>query len=685
MVVAALALRLVLMAFLYTDRLDPARDHWTFGWETGKVAQSIAAGRGFGSPYPEPTGPTALIPPVYAYLVAGVFRLLGTFTRASALAMLTLNDLFSSLTCLPVFFIARRVFGVPTAVRAGWIWVFFPYAVALPNVNVWETTLTTLLLSLVVLATLGLLERSSRPGPWLGYGALWGIAALTSPAVLSTLPFLGAWVWFRHWRRGENCTGPAAAAALVFLLVTGPWTWRCSLLYGRFVALRGGAGLEVLVGNSSDTSGPANWSMLPGENTDELEKLRRLGEPAYMAEKQREAREIIARRPLRFARLTLRRILNTWTGVWGFPPPPTLDETGLPNVLFYSFVSLLALAGLFRAIRDRRDGLPALVIPLIFYPVVFYLTHSEMRYRHPIDPLVVVLVAHGAVALRERKSKPSPHQDDLPINRTRTAPHVRSAPLEHRCPVPCGDGGPWIGRPGPELADEFDHAPQRRDDGVRRCERRLATSVDPCHVATGAPRPVRVPTVRGDEERAGPFAFLVEESVDADVGLVGADIVGREDAIHLEAGRLDRRLDHGPCSIGKNDAPHPDGLERDQCCPGVLECGDGEPQARQLSPDMRGQVRGHILESEEGDAVPGHVGPVAIDLPAALELGLSPPGEKRFGSLAHGRPHGARQPRNVEQRPVQIESDDIEGSHCTVFVVERHLPVPDSGAASGAP
>ena len=155
---------------------------------------------------------------MYTYLVAGVFRLFGIYTASSALVMLTLNDLFSALTCLPVFFIARRIFGPPAAVWAGWIWALFPWAVAVANTTVWDTTLTTLLFGLLVLATLRL-ERSTSLVAWVGYGALWGVAALTDPAVLfSTLPFLGAWVWFRHWRRGENCSGVAVAAFLVFLV-----------------------------------------------------------------------------------------------------------------------------------------------------------------------------------------------------------------------------------------------------------------------------------------------------------------------------------------------------------------------------------------------------------------------------------------------------------------------------------
>jgi 4-amino-4-deoxy-L-arabinose transferase-like glycosyltransferase len=402
MVLAALALRLAVTGLSYTNRLDPARDHWTFGWETARVAQSIALGRGFSSPYPEPTGPTTLVPPAYTYLVAGVFELFGIYTPASAVVMLSLNDLFSSLTCLPVFFVARRVFGQLTAIRAGWLWAFFPYAVALANATVWETTLTTLLYGLVVLATLALEERPRSPGVWLAYGALWGITALSNPAVLSTFPFLVGWVWLRHRRRGTDSTGAALAAALVLLVVIAPWIWRCSRTYGRFVALRGSIGLEFMVGNSDDISEPYNFKTLPGNNARELERLKALGEPAYMAEKQREAAEVLARRPLRYVGLTLRRVVYTWTCFWSFPPRWGLDELGLPNVVIYSAVSLLGLVGLFRAIRDRVDKTALLVMPMIFLPAAYYLTHSEIRYRHPIDPILVVFMAYGTMAFRAR-------------------------------------------------------------------------------------------------------------------------------------------------------------------------------------------------------------------------------------------------------------------------------------------
>jgi 4-amino-4-deoxy-L-arabinose transferase-like glycosyltransferase len=404
MVIVALAVRLIVMAFVYPTQLDPALDHKSFGYETGRVARSIATGQGFSSPYRQPTGPTALIPPLYTYLLAGVFKVFGVYTTASALVILTLNNLFSALTCLPVFLIARRIFGLRVAAWAGWAWAIFPYSVVLSNVAIWETTLTTLLLTAVVLATLKL-ERSRSIIAWTGYGLLWAAAALSSPTTLSTLPFLGAWIWLRHWRRGSNCTVAALAASFVFIIAVAPWVWRSSSVYGRFVPFRSGFGLDFLVGNSDDTSTPSNWKVLPADNPEEFQKYQLLGEPAYMAEEQRKAKAFIAQHPARFARETLRRVLFTWTTLWNWPPRLGLDDQDVPNVLMYSFVSLLAFVGIIWSSRVGKAGIVPLLIPLICVPLVYYVTHVDIRFRHPADPEVAIFMAYGAVSLRRYRAR----------------------------------------------------------------------------------------------------------------------------------------------------------------------------------------------------------------------------------------------------------------------------------------
>lgn len=42
----------------------------------------------------------------------------------------------------------------------------------------------------------------------------------------------------------------------------------------------------------------------------------------------------------------------------------------------------------------------------LVYPVVYYLTHTNLRYRHPLDPEIVVFAAYGALAIRQAVGVP---------------------------------------------------------------------------------------------------------------------------------------------------------------------------------------------------------------------------------------------------------------------------------------
>src|SRR5580704_9308562 len=107
MVLAALAVRLAVIPFLYHDWTDPfVLEHWAFG----RIARSIASGHGYGSPFAD-TGVSALLPPVYSYLLAGIFKIFGIETTASVFGALWLNSFFSAFTCIPVYLIAKEGFG----------------------------------------------------------------------------------------------------------------------------------------------------------------------------------------------------------------------------------------------------------------------------------------------------------------------------------------------------------------------------------------------------------------------------------------------------------------------------------------------------------------------------------------------------------------------------------------------
>jgi hypothetical protein len=395
MVLAALAIRLIVMVFLLDEQLDPQRDHWRFGYETGRIARSVAEGRGFGNPLFEDTGPTAWITPVYPCLVAGVFKLLGIYTKASAIVLVSLNALISSIACIPIFFIARRSFGERVGKWSAWTWVFFPYAIYFPVERIWETWLATLLLCLAFLATLNL-EPDSRLSQWASWGALWGILGLTSPSALAVLPFLAAWLIYRRVQSGRRWFVPNLAAAAVFVVIVSPWFIRNYEVFHRVIPFRDNMGLVLRLGTKADGLHWAHYELGPWHNDQEWQEFKQLGELHYMDHKKQQAVESIRAYPGWFVWASLRRAVYLWTGYWSLDRAYLVEEPlDPPNIFLCTTLTVLALLGLWRALRaDFARHLPYALV-LFSFPLVYYITSPEVYYRRPIDPFFVILSVAG--------------------------------------------------------------------------------------------------------------------------------------------------------------------------------------------------------------------------------------------------------------------------------------------------
>jgi 4-amino-4-deoxy-L-arabinose transferase-like glycosyltransferase len=408
MVLAALAIRLVVMVFLLPEQLDPSRDHWHFGYETGRIARSIVEGRGFSSPLFAETGPTAWMTPVYPYIVAGVFKVFGIYSTTSAVVLLSLNALTSALTCIPIFFIARRTFGVRAAKWSGWGWTFFPYAVYFPVERIWETWLATLLLSLLFLFALHLEDRSEAGlgwRNWVGFGMLAGLAALTSPTIVSVLPFLGGWICYRLHRRKRPWLRPATLAALAFIIFVLPWFMRNYNTFHRFIPFRDNIGMVLRLGTKGTTTHWAPYDLGPWHSDAEWEQFQRLGELGYMEKERKQAVEFIGAHPGWYAWTTLRRAVYVWTGFWSFDRAYLAQEPlDQPNIILCMLFTALALAGLWRAFRLIPAVAVLYALVLISFPAVYYITSPEVYYRRPIDPFIVILAA-SLVSARKLKLK----------------------------------------------------------------------------------------------------------------------------------------------------------------------------------------------------------------------------------------------------------------------------------------
>jgi 4-amino-4-deoxy-L-arabinose transferase-like glycosyltransferase len=400
-VLAALAVRLVVVALVYSSFLVPEREHWLFGFEVGKVASSIAAGHGFGNPYYGPeTGPTALVPPVLPYLLAGIFALFGVYTKAAAVAILSVESLFSALTCIPTFFVARKSFGNQAARWAVWVWAFFPYAIYFSAGMIRDSALLTLLVSCIFWAAL-CLEDTARVWAWAGFGLLCGLGALTNPNVLSVAPLLGAWAYYRLHKQGRQGMVAAGGAVLICCAAISPWLVRNYETFHKPVFLRDGFALELCVGNTGNALHWWNGSVQPSGSAQELEEFDRLGELGYMNAKKVEAVDFIKNHPGTFLWRLVRRFIYLWTGYWSFNREYLREEPFDPaNIFLCTTTTVLALIGLRKMLaRDVRKVVPFGIL-LLFFPLVYYVTHPDIQYRHPVDPELIIFACCAIVSWR---------------------------------------------------------------------------------------------------------------------------------------------------------------------------------------------------------------------------------------------------------------------------------------------
>ena len=396
-VAVAFLVRMVILHHVFRTALENTVMDPRFGAETGAVAASIAAGRGFSSPLKDfLTGPTAWFTPIYPYLLAGIFKLFGAFSYKSDILIRTLDCAFSAFTCWPIFSIGKDAFGKKAGLAAAWLWAVLPTAVFFPVYWVWDTALAGLWMALLVAMTLKL-RGSERRGFWIAYGAMWAIGAEINPSLLSVLPFLALWaIWplRAHFARAAKLALPAAA---IFIAGLAPWAIRNYVVFHKFIPLRSNFGLELWLGNNPEV--PDGWSPTrhPNDNLFEGAKYARMTEIPYMAEKEREGWGFVRSHPGEFAGFTFRRFAYNWTGFWD----PVLDvwksapayvrATLLANCLF----SLLSLLGVLFAYRAQNPAAVPFGMVLVIFPLIFYVTHTSLRYRLPIDTIMAVLAVYA--------------------------------------------------------------------------------------------------------------------------------------------------------------------------------------------------------------------------------------------------------------------------------------------------
>ena len=402
---AGLIVRLLYITIAHTYRVPNYYDHFSFGWEMARISRSLLTGHGYGNPFlVGNTGPTAWVPPIYPFLIAGVFKLFGIYTPLSAWVALALQCCFSAATAPAVYEIAARCFNRRVALWSAVFWAFYPTIIQYGVRWIWETTLTTMLFAWVLVIALRVkgvgqnAEAGSTFSRWLTFGLLWAAIGLCNPSLLLFLPVCGIWMLIGS-RNLKRAFAMAFVSGLLFIACIAPWIWRNWLVFHKFIPIRGNFGVELYLGNTPGALG-MGWG-LSVDTQNELQSYRAMGEARYVHEHGRMAAANIRSNPAEFIERSIKRMYFFWAST-----PHPLGRSAFLEYLrefHYCFWSITGLLGLGLAIKKRIPAAKLFAWAFFLLPLIYYAVTVPPRFRHPLEPLITILTVYLFQSAEKRR------------------------------------------------------------------------------------------------------------------------------------------------------------------------------------------------------------------------------------------------------------------------------------------
>jgi hypothetical protein len=379
------ALRPVLWLFLFAlapgiwQLLHPEAFGFGHGFEMSAIAKRLAERGEFGNPFePIDTGPTAVVPPLYPFYLAGLIKIL---RRPELIAFVaTIANVFANalvagwMPGMAAIFYGSTLPGIV----AGLLWI--PAARLMPQWDVGFTTAGLVLFCLMTASTLA-------PGGavWLrgaAAGAIAGLLSLMNPVVV-----LVCVLWVAVLARARRVPLPCfarygLALVLALALMNVPWLIRNYALF-HTVVLRTNFGMTLYSSNNDcaesslfkDGRNGCYQSTHPVASESEARLLGSMGEVEFDRRRTADAMAWIRSHPERFRELTLERIFEFW-----FP------ERVVPAWPAYAMwaITALSIPG-FILMAVRKIPLTAFLAAVwLLYPLMYYVVVSSDRYRYPI-------------------------------------------------------------------------------------------------------------------------------------------------------------------------------------------------------------------------------------------------------------------------------------------------------------
>ena len=302
--------------------------------------------------------------------------------------------------CGLVATIVRRVFNNPRVAFVGaWLTAVYPFILFYQGLLLSETLFNTFLLAGMA-ALFWWRDRGLRVDGSLLLVTLFFAAATMSKATLTILPplllALTAWLCGIGWRRTAAIL---VAASTLYAACMSPWWIRNAMVLHAFVPFTTGSAQNLYLGNNPrNTDAGIAWDI--DAEPEVVAKINALpDELARQRAFSKAAMDYITAHPVTFITMAGKKFLRLWNIV----PNAAEFRTGLYSIISAaSFGPILALA-LLSALRWRlrwRELAP-LYLVIAYFTFVHVVTIASLRYRLPIEPLLIVLAAEPLSALIE--------------------------------------------------------------------------------------------------------------------------------------------------------------------------------------------------------------------------------------------------------------------------------------------
>jgi 4-amino-4-deoxy-L-arabinose transferase-like glycosyltransferase len=245
---------------------------------------------------------------------------------------------------------------------------------------------------LVTLMAWMLIEGRQRSVLWMvGAGILWGAATLVRPVVLVYAPGICLWLWMALPERKRRLAA-LLAVVIPYACLLAPWTVRNTRVNGTFVLVSTQGGSELYKSNNPEATGIVALDEAHFHEALEQRypKERYPNEAVRSSLFQADGVDFIRHNPRRFAELCVIRLIQLWK-VYS-PRVPLLESV----VVVASFGIALPFFLIQMVRRGWQRGPDMLVLFLVIcHTAVHTVFTSAIRYRVPIEPLVIIAAVQG--------------------------------------------------------------------------------------------------------------------------------------------------------------------------------------------------------------------------------------------------------------------------------------------------